>query len=702
MTAATEQSAAPDAGDTRRVLLVVPHPVPPNDDLLIWSYDLSGILYEIAGDGPSPALDRLFFAGGEDGAVRKYFDADEETEVRTLDPAAALAECDFQTRESLRTFVADLRERLDRAASESGGPRWARRFGDLWWMTELSTRNSPGEPCWWELFRVAAVDRLLASGEYAACEWVGGGPLEDLAWQACARHGINGPHIPRKVRRPSLVRLAATRALGAATTIAAVAMARWRARRPSVEGPRARDGREPTGVLAYTWYPRVWTRRYDVWQDMYYGGMAGELEERFGLPVTWALRIYDRTRFLHPRTYRDRLRRLDGPDAPPGRGVVLEAFGGVFDTLLRYLDPRDLFRFWRMTRTTAYRDAFQWEGLDLRSLLEPYLWRSAFTSWPHLELLRRRAARAARRLRPKVVLAYCFEYVYGRAIIEGTRMGSPETRIVGMQHGPITPMKLLYASSPRERRPLPSGAPSLPEPDVYALDGETARRIMAESGVPAEALRTPGAARFDSVWQRASAVPPRADRSGRNRVLIAPGLHDTRSVLSTVFAGLAGDPRLELLVKAHPKVSTEAVMEMVRAMSGPDGAEGEGAAIEVVREGDIYAWMERSDIFVATYSSAGVEAIAFGLPVVLLIPSGTPDMSLYKGHAAPVLAAHGPEDLRRRVDGLLQDPEAAREYVSALREVLADSFGEADGSASGRLAAICAELAGVAGHASAS
>jgi CDP-glycerol glycerophosphotransferase (TagB/SpsB family) len=185
-------------------------------------------------------------------------------------------------------------------------------------------------------------------------------------------------------------------------------------------------------------------------------------------------------------------------------------------------------------------------------------------------------------------------------------------------------------------------------------------------------------------------------------VLIAPGLHDTRSVLSTVFAGLASDPRLELLVKAHPKVSTEAVMEMVRAMSGPDGAKGEGAAIEVVREGDIYAWMERSDIFVATYSSAGVEAIAFGLPVVLLVPSATPDMSLFKGHAAPVLAAHGPGDLRQRVDGLLQDPEAAGEYVSSLREVLTDSFGEADGSASSRLATVCAEMAEVARHASAS
>ena len=697
---ATEDQTAPTGSDPkgpRRVLLVVGAKAPSLSAL----DEVVDRLRGSAASDPSPTLGLLCFADDEDGAVRGRVGERWGGEPRALDPAAALAAGDFETRESLRSFVADLRERLDRAASESGGPRWARRFGDLWWMTELSTRNSPGEPCWWELFRVAAVDRLLASGDYAACAVVGGGPLVDLVAQACERRGVPCAFVATSAPRLSLARLAAARAIGAATTVAAVVAARWKARRFAPHA-RAVSGREPTGVLAYTWYPRVWTRRYDVWQDMYYGSTDRELEERFGLPVTWALRVYDRTRFLRPGIYRERLRRLDGPDAPPGRAVVLEAFGGVVDTLLRYLDPRQLYRFWRMTRSAAYRDAFRWEGLDLRSLLEPYLWRSAFTSWPHLELLRRRAARAARRLRPKAVLAYCFEYVYGRAILDGTRMGSPETRTVGMQHGPITPMKLLYAPSPRERRALPSGARALPEPDAYSLDGETARRILAEAEITPDALRTPGAARFDSVWRRASAVPPRADGSGRARVLIAPGLHDTRSVLSTVFAGLGDDPRLELLVKAHPKVPTEAVMDMTRAMRGPHAVEGQGAAIEVVREGDIYAWMERSDIFVATYSSAGVEAIAFGLPVVLLVPSGTPDMSLFKGHAAPVLAAHGPEDLRQRVDRLLQSPAAAREYVGALREVLTDSFGEADGNASSRLAAICAEMAGVAGHASAS
>jgi len=66
-----------------------------------------------------------------------------------------------------------------------------------------------------------------------------------------------------------------------------------------------------------------------------------------------------------------------------------------------------------------------------------------------------------------------------------------------------------------------------------------------------------------------------------------------------------------------------------------------------------------------------------------------------------VLAAHGPEELRGHLGRLLERPEAAPEYVAALRQVLTDSFGEADGDSGVRLAALCAQLAGVGEHAAA-
>ena len=122
------------------------------------------------------------------------------------------------------------------------------------------------------------------------------------------------------------------------------------------------------------------------------------------------------------------------------------------------------------------------------------------------------------------------------------------------------------------------------------------------------------------------------------------------------------------------------------------GSGDTGATVTIVREGSIYEWMAQSDIFLSTYSSTGVEALAFGLPVVLLVPNDAPDMSLFHGRDVPVLKASTVAELREHMDSLADDPEFSREYVSRIASVLPDSFGPTDSAASRRLALLCAEL----------
>jgi CDP-glycerol glycerophosphotransferase (TagB/SpsB family) len=102
--------------------------------------------------------------------------------------------------------------------------------------------------------------------------------------------------------------------------------------------------------------------------------------------------------------------------------------------------------------------------------------------------------------------------------------------------------------------------------------------------------------------------------------------------------------------------------------------------------------MAESDIFLATYSSVGVEAIAFGLPVIMMLPNSTPDMSLYHSHHVPVLKASSADELREHVNKLASNPDFVSEYVSQLTDVLHDSFGPTDSQASQRLAKLCADI----------
>ena len=123
------------------------------------------------------------------------------------------------------------------------------------------------------------------------------------------------------------------------------------------------------------------------------------------------------------------------------------------------------------------------------------------------------------------------------------------------------------------------------------------------------------------------------------------------------------------------------------------GRHNGGATVTIARDRSIYEWMAMSDIFLATYSSTAVEALAFDLPVILMVPNHTPDMSLFHGHRVQVLRASNPRELLEHVDRLGDDKAFAADYVSQMSGLLDDVFGPRDSLASARLATLCTELA---------
>ena len=174
-------------------------------------------------------------------------------------------------------------------------------------------------------------------------------------------------------------------------------------------------------------------------------------------------------------------------------------------------------------------------------------------------------------------------------------------------------------------------------------------------------------------------------------MLVAPGLHDTSYVVRLAIAALGDDPRVEMVLKPHPRVSAA----MVDKWAGDRDENGNirRARVTVVREGNIYEWMAKCDVFVSTYSSTAVEALAFGIPVVLLIPNDSPDMSMYHGLGVPVLKASSVNEVRQHVAALTSSGEASGDYIQWLTPTLANCFGPTDAATARRLADRCAEVA---------
>ncbi|MCX8213878.1 MAG: hypothetical protein OTJ97_05125, partial [SAR202 cluster bacterium] len=526
---------------------------------------------------------------------------------------------------------------------------------------------------------------------YSVCVSVGDTEFAHLMGQVADHAGVRFAGVQRRGAAFKWHRVLAIRILGLAFLTFAIIVSKWHHWRQSgdVKGRHVKSG----APLLYSWYPRVWTDRLGGWKDMYHGDLVPRLGESLNKEPVLALRIYDRTKYVTPAVYLDRIRRLGKPGQAPGRYIVLESFGKVFEVFRNYLSPRDTLKFRSMTRHSDFDAALVWEGLDMAGLLRPSIWRSVLVAWPHLLALQNTAERAVRHVQPSVAVIYCFEFAYGRSLIEGTRLGGPDIPVVGLQHGPISPMKLLYSGTQAERVHSPSGGAPIPEPDIYAVDGQLALELMHGRGIPLDCLKAEGTARFDDVWADARRLVDLQRNAEREmtRILIAPGLHDTQYVLAMALSALGQDPGLELVIKAHPKVSVEDVTQWVGSSS--DGRGERGATINIVRGGSIYEWMAMSDIFLASYSSTAVEALAFDLPVILLVPNHTPDMSLFHGHRVQVLRASTSGALREHVSRLGDDKAFAGDYVSQMSGLLDDVFGPRDSRASLRLAALCAEMA---------
>ncbi|MCZ6672273.1 MAG: hypothetical protein O7C75_04960 [Verrucomicrobia bacterium] len=582
-----------------------------------------------------------------------------------------------KVRQNACVFTADVRERLEEIASRVCGPTWARRFGELWWYTELSEKNSAAVPPWWELLRLEAVRARLEEDRYGECIYFGSKGMIGPLGQLCNSLGVEFTSKVMHLHRKSLGWFLVLRAVSAAFLSFASLLGRLVPCRDlgTKNLSRGEEGR----TFAFTYFPRSWTEGKE-WMDRYYGRLLIGLDKQEPGPI-YILALLDHLNFMTFRMAWARYRLLRGDDLSPQRYLVLEAYTSIREIFRLHLSPVDIFQYLKMRRHPDFRMAFRWHGLDVSNLTEPRILRSVAFDWPHLQVLERCAERVNKIGSPAVSWLYFFEYGTGRALIRGLKAGG-KGKVFGLQHGPITPMKFIYAADMRDRRSSPLGGPPIPEPDLYIAEGSLARRILEESGVPSDRIVIAGAFQTERFWSRSRESRHRERFLGEPvRVLVGLGLHDFGFILRLVWEGLTNDSALHIVFKPHPKTSLD--------MLPPWFKVHKGAKVSVAQSNeDIYALLEGADVLVGTYSSVVLEAVAFGLPIILLRSNRIPDLSLFFSYDSLVLTASDGRTLRRQVDRLIYDVNFRDHYLRRLQTVVSDVSGKRDLSGAEHLAAL--------------
>ncbi len=164
-----------------------------------------------------------------------------------------------------------------------------------------------------------------------------------------------------------------------------------------------------------------------------------------------------------------------------------------------------------------------------------------------------------------------------------------------------------------------------PVADRFLAWDEPSAEQLARWGMPPERMACPS-------WGRARRRPTEKDRPflpSACRVLLlcttpprdarpdSIALHLTRrtyaDMLRAAFSVVAALPRAELIVKLHPRSGDD---PLVRSLVD----EFPELRVRLVRRGSVAAWLDRVDIVLSCGSTAGVEAVAAGLPTIGLAP----------------------------------------------------------------------------------
>ncbi len=290
----------------------------------------------------------------------------------------------------------------------------------------------------------------------------------------------------------------------------------------------------------------------------------------------------------------------------------------------------------KMVDTLRGHDALHLFGLDLSEWILTDLADLVDEDATKFLTTRHIVERASARLSPDVLLYRDEFYVLGRAVSSARLSG---TRTWAMQHGLITEDHWTYLNPASDL----TGPYPLPTPDAFLTYGDSTRALLSRWGAPEDLFVPLGSLRHDGIMARAAnANPtPRADdlsgwlalSEDTSLVTICtqlvgqiPGWIE-RVVGGLRAAGLEG--RAHLAIKQHPLHRAEDLIAQTFTRLGWGDY-----SVHVLH---LDALLRHSDVVLMENSTTGIEALAWGTPIICINEPG-------RYESFPYVSDHGALD----------------------------------------------------------
>ena len=624
----------------------------------------------------------LSFLSEEEG--KDFLDASatrgiEVTEIvraaQVIDAAA------LRTREKYCAFIADWPERF-----RHRGRNFKEMFtyrGELayWWLSYASMKHNETRPTFQYLCDLEIIREALKTGMWQ-CVLIGHDPMIALlVSRACANLDVpfHAPGVGSvKLRRWAL------RGLVGRFWFAWKLLARLVVFRLFFRTRRSNAG---AAIAFHTLFPTLVRLSDGELVDRHYRDLPGFVSQKRDIDTaflaTFSPESWRDWRLIW--TQRKALRPRKGP-----RLVLLEGYLSFSDLALAISNLPFVIRYgWmdRMDRT--FRESFQYDGINVFELVGSEFARDFLGNAVPSNLILARLVERAMRDQPFTHLVSFAElYAAARAVYYGAKKGRPDVMTVAYQHANINRMKIYHSYLPTEIVPQIAedsrSVATMPLPDLYLFQGESGRRVIQESGYPRERCRVTGSPRYNALGHLLRTLdqeqPPTAAKSNGcvKTVLVTPSVEpqQAQELVETCVKACAGSPlKLRVQVKPHPSTPMEETIPILQKQyEFPDLC---------LMQGDLYQLIRDADVVVASYSTAGDEAIALGRPVICYTGLRPSMSSFIDVPAAPVV--HDVGELRTALERMLNDSDYLEAYRTQWPALIESSFYRLDGLACQRM-----------------
>lgn len=513
-----------------------------------------------------------------------------------------------------------------------------RRFNAIaWWASRVSERNTAVSPlflycCY---LKVGQEQILRISGVFCVISesWA---VLESLAEVARA-HGCQVKWMTQLIpgQRQTLFLTRIVRRL-------MEFLARALLQLQSDSSPRLADVDHPC-ILLRTWVDEACFGKNGIFHDRYLPGLCSWLEAQ-GYAVATIPVLFNMK-----RSYRSAWKWLRHSNQQ-------------FLNPYKYYHPADylftLREAWRQIRMSIGPVCL--DGLDVSRLFEAERERAVFDSLESVLSYRLPYRLAKAGFRVKVFIDTFENMIPDKALNLGFRSWMTDTKLVGFQHGALYPLVLCFFVTPGESE-------FAPMPDRVVCNGEFFRDILIREGLPADRAMVGPALRYAHLWRMTGSEIARPDKGGCVLVPLPLMLEDAVELLIKVAHAFGNVKDLQVILKSHPMSSLEALLRTARLKELP-------SYFKFVR-GAMGEWLAKAHVVVAMSSSTIYEALAAGLPVIVVGHETALDLNPLAWYPDLDRVLRSPEEILKETQRLLMlSAEDLAHYRRYAREILRTSF----------------------------